>query len=181
MVYVFLTEGFEEIEAVAPVDILRRAGLSVMTVGVGGMSVTGSHGITVSCDIGENDISLDENLQAVILPGGMPGTSNLERSANLQSAIDYAHSHGKLICAICAAPLILGRRGLLSGKRACCYPGYEQELSGAEIVTAPVCVDGQFITSRGAGTAIAFALKIAEALTDQDKARSIEETMQCPK
>ena len=115
MVYVFLANGFEECEALAPVDILRRGGIKVSTVGVGGSEITGAHGIRVCCDTGENEIK-ESDMQAVILPGGMPGTINLEKSAAVQNALDYAAERGLIIGAICAAPSVLGHKGLLKGK-----------------------------------------------------------------
>ena len=124
MVYLFLADGFEECEALAPLDILRRAGIEVKTVGVTGEYVTGSHSICLKADIGCENIVLDDNLTAIILPGGMPGTINLEKSDTVQKAIDYANEKNKLICAICAAPQILGHKNLLKGKKATCFKYY---------------------------------------------------------
>mgnify|MGYP003294277002 CR=1 FL=1 len=128
MVYCFLADGFEEVEAIAPVDMLRRAGVEVKTVGVTGEVIDGRHGIKVIPDIDIEDITLDESLEAVILPGGLPGATNLEESNGVQKAIDYANEKGKYVCAICAAPQILGHKGLLAGKKAIAYPGFEGEL-----------------------------------------------------
>lgn len=179
MIYLFVAEGFEEIEAVATVDVLRRAGLAVATVGICGKSVTGAHGITIECDITENEVRLDNSLDAVILPGGMPGTLNLEKSETVLSAIDFADKNGKYICAICAAPSILGHMGLLRGKSATCFPEYKEDLFGARVVDDFVCADGRFITARGPGASIPFGLKIVEILTGTD-AHGIKESMQCP-
>ena len=117
MIYVFFANGFEEVEAVATVDMLRRAELEVCTVGVGGVKVAGAHGIVMDCDLADTQAHADEVLEAVVLPGGMPGTLNLEKSQVVQQFIDYAVAHGKLVSAICAAPSILGHKGLLEGKR----------------------------------------------------------------
>ena len=115
MVYVFLAKGFEELEALAPVDVLRRAGVQVKTVGVTGKRVSGSHGISVNCDITIDEAVFDE-LDGIILPGGLPGTTNLEADETVNKFIDFAADNGKVIGAICAAPMILGHKGLLRGK-----------------------------------------------------------------
>ena len=130
MIYVFLANGFEEIEALAPVDILRRAELEVKTVGVGGKTITGSHGITVTADIEEKDVTTDD-MKLMILPGGMPGTLNLEKSPIVTTCAEYCAKNDIYLAAICAAPSVLGHLGLLNGKEAICFPGYEQELTGA--------------------------------------------------
>ncbi len=179
MIYVFLADGFEEIEALAPVDILRRAGLTVQTVGVTGKIVTGAHGIPVTADISVDEVQLNADLQAVVLPGGMPGTTNLETDAAVQKALDYANAQNLFICAICAAPSVLGHKGLLRGKTAVCFPGFEAALTGAAISDAPVCRDGQIITAKGMGVATEFGLKIAAALTSEETAESIRVSIQC--
>lgn len=178
MIYVFLAPGFEEIEALATVDVLRRAELDVLTVGVGENFVIGSHQIPVAADIGESDLVLDEKLEAVILPGGMPGTLNLEKSAVVQKAIDWAVKNGKLVCAICAAPSILGHKGLLNGKNATCFPGFEKELTGAVISDKYVCRDGNIITARGMGSSIEFSLQIAELLSGTQNSEKIRASLQ---
>lgn len=170
MIYAFLADGFEETEAIAPIDLLRRAGKKVITVGIDGKKViTGSHGISVTADT--NEITLDDSLEMIILPGGMPGTLNLEKSQCVQIAIDYCVLNNKFIGAICAAPSILGHKGLLKGKKAVCYPGFESHLEGAIIGNSLVEEDGIFITARGAGAAIEFGLKLVE------KAVSLEESL----
>lgn len=179
MIYVFLANGFEEVEAIATIDMLRRAELDVCTVGVGGDIVTGSHNITVGCDISENLVEPNETLQAVVLPGGMPGTLNLEKSPVVQKFIDYANDNNKIIAAICAAPSVLGHRGLLKGKKAICFPGFEQELYGAELSEEPVCRDGNIITGKGAGVAVDFGLAIAAEFAGEAKARAIRASIQC--
>ena len=171
----FLANGFEEVEAIAPVDILRRAGIDVKTVAVNaaadGKNVTGAHGITVTADLDTD--SIEENFDMIVLPGGMPGTLNLEKSAAVQKCIDYAVKSGALIAAICAAPSILGHKGLLRGKKAVCYPGYEKDLEGASVMSSQVCEDGKIITGNGPGAAFAFGLLLAARLGgDADKVKN---------
>lgn len=179
MIYVFFANGFEEVEAVATVDMLRRAELEVCTVGIGGTKIAGAHGIVVDCDLADAQADADASLQAVVLPGGMPGTLNLEKAQTVQHFIDYAVEHGKLVAAICAAPSILGHKGLLEGKEATCFPGMEQELYGAKLSSAYVCKDGQIITGRGAGVAVDFGLAIAAEFAGQAKADAIRASLQC--
>jgi 4-methyl-5(b-hydroxyethyl)-thiazole monophosphate biosynthesis len=178
MIAVFLAMGFEEIEALAVVDVLRRAELDVVTIGVGGRFIRGSHGIVVAADI-EDSQATTVGLEAVVLPGGLPGTLNLEHSPVVNHFITTAVENNLPICAICAAPSILGHLGLLKGKKAVCFPGYEQELEGAEILNSSVVEDGQFITAKGAGVAIEFALSIVAKLVSKERAEKIRESMQC--
>lgn len=178
MIYVFLADGFEEIEALAPVDILRRVGLTVKTVGVGGRIITGSHGIAVTADITTDELSLDD-MQAMVLPGGLPGTTNLEQCDAVQAALDHAVANDCLIAAICAAPSVLGHRGLLHGRRATSFPTFESELIGAIVTGESVTVDGRFVTARGAGAALEFGLQLVSELCSPDKAAALKETMQC--
>lgn len=178
MIYVFLAPGFEEIEALAVVDVLRRAELDVLTVGVGEDFVIGSHQIPVACDISEKTLVLDEKVEAIVLPGGMPGTLNLEKSPIVQKAIDWAVENEKLICAICAAPSILGHKGLLNGKEATAFPGFEEELLGATLSEKYVVRDGNIITARGMGSAVEFGLQIAEALAGSHVAKKIRASLQ---
>lgn len=173
MIYVFMADGTEEVEAVATIDMLRRAELDVMTLGIGSQMVVGSHGIGLVCDADAKNIEPDETLQAVVIPGGMPGTLNIEKSAQAQKFIDYAAENNKLICAICAAPSVLGHKGLLNGKKATCFPGFEKELEGAEYTDAGVVMDGNIITAKGAGVAIEFGLKIAEQFAGKEEADKI--------
>lgn len=168
MVYVFLAKGFEEVEALAPVDVLRRAGIDVKTVGVTGKRVSGSHGISVNCDITINEAVFDD-LDGIILPGGLPGTTNLEADENVNKFIDFAAENGKVIGAICAAPMILGHKGLLRGKNAVCYTGFEKELDGAHILDRPAVSDGNIVTGWGAGGAIDFALKFLEVISESEE------------
>lgn len=180
MIYVFLADGFEETEALVPIDILRRAGIGVTLVGVGGLTVTGSHGITVTAEISAEEVALDNTLDGVILPGGMPGTLNLKNSAAVRKAALYAFRQGRLIAAICAAPSALGAWGVLEGKRAVCYPGFEEELLGATICESPCVRDGNVITAKGAGVAFDFGFAIVDYLTgSSEKSRQIGDSMQC--
>jgi 4-methyl-5(b-hydroxyethyl)-thiazole monophosphate biosynthesis len=194
MIAVFLADGFEEIEALVTVDFLRRAGLDVRTVAVGGLevgaaagqtksgAVRGAHDIPVLCDLPSPKALPLEQLKALVLPGGMPGTTNLEGSRLVQSVIEYASQNGLLIAAICAAPSILAHLHLLQGKRATCFPGFEDELrkGGALAAGAYLAEDGELITARGAGCTIDFAQAIAARFVGKDRAREIRETMQTP-
>lgn len=173
MIYVFLAPGFEEIEALTPVDVLRRAGLEVKTVAIGeGKEIVGAHSITVVADMNEAEFC-DHDPSVIILPGGMPGTTNLENSATVSIALIEAASKGALICAICAAPSILGITGLLKGRRATCFPGFEEYLDGATIVDERVVRDGNVITSKGMGCAAEFSHAIVEALLGKEKADEV--------
>ena len=178
MIYVFLAEGFEEIEALATVDVLRRAELPVQTVGVGGEWIRGSHGMRIEADIREDGMDLTK-AQAVVLPGGMPGTRNLEASAAVQGALDYMAENDRYIAAICAAPSILGHRGMLAGKRATCFPGFEKDCTGATLLDVPAVADGRIITGKGAGAAIDFALTIVEQLKGRGVSDALRAAMQC--
>ncbi len=180
MIYVFLAEGFEETEALATVDVLRRANLEVKTVGVGAKQITSSHNITVLADIEDKDIVLDESLQAVVLPGGMPGTINLENSKTVQKAIKFAKENDKYICAICAAPSILGHLGLLDGKKATCYPGFETNEDKVKYTGEGTVCDGKIITGKGAGVAVDFGLMIVSQLVSKEASDNIRSSMRCP-
>ena len=176
MIYVFLANGFEEIEAIAPIDILRRADFDVKTVGVGGKTVTSARGIPVICDAEESEIT-PESIQAIVLPGGGTGTENLEASEIVQTFINAASKANALICAICAAPSILGHKGLLAGKNCTAFPTFQKELKGGIISTEPVVKDGSIITAEGAGVSCDFALKIVEALAGKEKSENLRGTM----
>lgn len=168
---VFLATGFEELEALSPVDLLRREGLPVKTVSVneGERTVLGARGIPVVADACLSDIDFDE-VEMIILPGGMPGTLNLEACEPLMAQVDAFAEAGKPLAAICAAPTVLGRRGILQGKTAGCYPDMEGDLFGAKVSYDPVSVDGNIITARGAGAAIPFALAIIAFFKDEKSA-----------
>ena len=177
MVYMFLADGFEETEALAPLDILRRGGVEVQTVGVTGGYVTGAHGITVKADI-LPPIALKDNTEAVILPGGGVGTQNLDASVLVKEAVQSAYRSGKLICAICAAPSVLGKMGLLRGKKATCYPGFEKYLDGAELSEANVAESGNVITANGMGAALDFGFAVLARLRGADKAEEVKRQIQ---
>ncbi len=173
MVYLFLAEGFEEIEALCPLDLLRRAGAVVKTVGVGAKTVTGAHDITVTADITEDEVVLDRDLEMVILPGGMPGTTNLDASAAVHETLRFATERGITVAAICAAPMILGKCGYLNGRTAVCYPGFEKYLTGANISAKSVVTDENFITAKGMGVAHAFGLTLVSALYGEEAAEAL--------
>lgn len=177
MIYVFLADGFEETEAIAPIDLLRRAKKNVVTVGVGKNIITGSHKITFMTDTTTDEINIDDSLKMIVLPGGMPGTLNLENNKIVQKAIDFCAENNKIIGAICAAPSILGHKGLLKGKKAVCYKGFEKELEGALVSENPVVADGNIVTSRGAGTAVNFGLKLIEVLDSKDLSEQIKSSI----
>ena len=177
MIYVFLAQGFEETEAIAPIDILRRCGKEVITVGIGDNIIKGSHGIAVVTDTEDKLVELNSDLEMIVLPGGMPGTINLEASETVQKAIDYCTANDLYIGAICAAPSILGHKGLLKGKKATCYTGFEQEFTGAEVLDEPAVIDGKIITARGAGVAVDFGLKLVEALVSKEKSEKMGEAL----
>lgn len=174
MVYMFLANGFEEIEALCPLDLLRRAGVEVTTVGVGAETLCGAHGIKVGADIPEL-MYRDASPEMVILPGGMPGASNLDASRIVDSAIKAASKCGGYLCAICAAPMVLGKRGLLQGKRAVCFPGFEEHLEGATLEANDTVVrDGNVITAKGMGAAFEFGIALIEALKGKEEAERVK-------
>jgi 4-methyl-5(b-hydroxyethyl)-thiazole monophosphate biosynthesis len=186
MIYLFLANGFEEIEALCPLDVLRRLRLDVMTVGIGGKTVRGSHGICVTADLTEEEFRSHLNdpdgfaPDAVILPGGMPGAANLDASAVVDAAIAAASARGALIGAICAAPFLLGKRGLLAGKEATCFPGFEEQLLGARLSKHKVVRDGNLITAAGMGVALEFGLELGAALTSPADAAALRKALQAP-
>ncbi|MGN1122772.1 MAG: DJ-1 family glyoxalase III [Eubacterium sp.] len=178
MVYVFLADGFEIIEALSPVDMLRRAKADVKTVGVTGKTVRSSCGVEVNADIAITEIKYDE-LEAIVLPGGLQGTLNLEADQTVQKTIDYCVDNNILVCAICAAPSVLGHKGILRGKKATCFPGFEEALNGAVLCDDYVAVDGNFITARGAGVSVDFGLEIVSKLYGRELSDKIRKTIQC--
>ena len=176
-VLIFMAEGHEEIEALTVVDLLRRAGIEIEMVSItGNKKVPGAHGITTYCDklIENTDF---ESADMLVLPGGMPGTLNLELCEPLMDQVHGFNTSKKGLAAICAAPTVLGKAGILNGKKATCYPGMEKDLVGAEFSTDPVCHDGHIITSRGLGTAIPFALEIIKTFTDEATAEQIAKSV----
>ncbi len=163
MVYMFLAEGFEEVEALCPLDLLRRAGVNIITVGVGSKNICGAHGIRVEADVRDKEF-VYEKADMIILPGGMPGTFNLYTSPAVHEAIEKTVNCDGYIAAICAAPSILGMLGLLDGKEATCYPGFEEKLKGAVISYKKVVRDGKIITAAGMGVALEFGLELVKVL-----------------
>lgn len=179
MIYVFLADGFEEVEALTPIDYLRRTGKTVVTVGVTGKTAVGSHGVPIVCDITEDEIVLSAETEGIVLPGGMPGTLNLEKSRRVNEAIDFCSENNKLLSAICAAPSVLGHKNLLQNKKAICFPGFEKDLYGAEIADAFAVRDGNIITAKGAGSASEFAFEIISYFEGRKAADDIKQSVQC--
>ena len=174
---VFLAEGLEEIEGLTVVDILRRAGIEVTTISISDKKeVTGSHKITVLADKLFSEVDFQE-LDGIVLPGGMPGTINLGEHFGVNEVIKTYAAEGKLVAAICAAPSVLGLAGLLEGKRATSYPGFEEKMRGAICCMEKVVQDENIITSRGMGTAIPFALALTAYFLGQEKAEEIEKSI----
>jgi len=162
MIYVFLATGFEDIEAIAPVDIMRRAGLEVQTVSITGERVvTSAHGVGITSDILLSDVDFS-GAEMLVLPGGLPGSTNLDACQPLTAAIKRHFEAGGAIAAICAAPLVFGHLGLLQGRRATCYPGVEGELKGATYTAAIVEQDGNIITGKGPAAAFEFGYTIVD-------------------
>lgn len=176
MVYVLLADGFEEVEAIEPIDILTRGGVEVTTVGVTGKVVTGAHGILVTADIEINEVTPDD-MELLMLPGGA-GHELLDASNEVHGLINYAVSNGLYISAICAAPSILGKKQLLDGKKATCFPGYEKYLYGADVTAEKAVADGKIITGKGAGAAAEFGFTMLKILKDTETANRIKEIMQ---
>lgn len=174
-IYVFFGEGYEEIEALTVVDILRRGGIGVKMASITGeKEVTGSHRITVKMDCVIGDIDFDK-VEMIVLPGGMPGTKNLEACKPLMKQVDAFAKAGRPVSAICAAPTILGHRHILEGRPACCYPGMEAELLGAEVRMEACVVSDHITTGRGMGAAIPFALAVLERYQGKGAAEKMAE------
>lgn len=178
MIYLLLADGFEEVEAFTPVDMLRRSGAQVTTVGIGGREIVGARGIKVIADTVDTAVDLSD-MDMLILPGGYPGYENLEKSSFVQNAIDLAVKKDIYLAAICAAPTLLGHKGVLKGKTATCYPGMEDGLVDARVSSAAVCVDGKIITSRSAATALAFALKLVELYCGTHACKTLRQQIVC--
>ena len=173
----FLAPGFEEIEAITTIDILRRAGLNVSGVSItGDLRVVGAHGIAIEADCLYPEINFDQ-ADMLILPGGQPGTKNLNVHEGLKAALTSFAKTGKSLAAICAAPMILGQLGLLEGKKATCYPGNEIHLKGAILSENPVVQDGFIITASGPGAAALFALQIVNFFMDKEKADEVSKAL----
>jgi len=174
-VFIFLAKGFEETEAIAAIDVMRRGGLDVTAVSVtGNLLVAGAHGIAINADMLFENANLSSG-DMLVLPGGMPGASNLNAHAGLKKALEQYAANGKKIAAICAAPLVFGGLGLLESKKATAYPGFESTLKGATYVNSPVVKDGNIITGRGPGFAFNFGLAIVEELQGKAKADEVAE------
>lgn len=176
-VYEFLADGFEEVEALAPLDILRRGGMDVVTVSINeGNLVEGAHGVTVVADSTIEEIdTADADL--LILPGGMPGAKNLLECKAVCDALLRQHAAGKLIGAICAAPMVLGQNGILEGKKATCYPGFESNLNGATYTAELVTVDGNVITGRGPGAAMEFGYTLLSRFVAAETVEALKQGM----
>ena len=173
MVYVLLGTGFEETEAIAPIDLLRRAGIDVLTVGINGKLVYGSHGIGVETDITLEQMDLT-NLEMIVLPGGLGGVRSINSCPPALEAVRFAYENGKFVAAICAGPTILAQLGITDGLEAVCYPGCEGEMGSAKMVTAPCVRSGQVITGTSAGCAVPFGLELVAALKGRDEADRIK-------
>lgn len=169
MIYVLLADGFEEIEALTPVDMLRRAGCEVRTVGIGKKTITGAHGIPVCADLVSDEATAD-GVRMVILPGGMPGTKHLAASAFVEETLARVSREGGYLAAICAAPTLLAKYGYLKGKRATCFPGFEKELSGAVYTDLPVVTDGKIVTAKDMTEALSFSVALL-AIADAENFR----------
>ena len=170
--FIFMANGFEEVEALAPIDLLRRAGVEVSLVGVNGKTAVGARGVSVACDKEISEV-LNEVPDMVILPGGNPGYINLGESNEVKLITEATYKAGKLVAAICGAPTVLSGYGILKGKTACVYPGLEKELDCEKVSFDPVCRFENVITSRGMGTSVEFALELVRALEGPEKAALI--------
>ena len=180
MLYILLANGFEEIEALATVDIIRRANIEIKTVGVGSEFITGSHNITVKTDLSIEDVCLTENIEGIILPGGIPGTPNLEANNKAMELLMFAYNNSKLVASICAAPSIFGHKNMLQGVSATCYPGFEKELYGAKLSNDFCVTDKNIITAKGAGASFEFGFAIVDyILKEKETSKKLGEAMQC--
>lgn len=172
MIYMFLGTGFEETEAIAPLDLLRRAGLQVQTVGLNGKVIYGGHGIGVEADITVDQLDLTQ-LEMVILPGGLGGVASIRGCAMAMDAIRFAYENNKYTAAICAGPTVLADLGIVNGRKATCYPGCEGQMAGAVMVESAAVTDGKLITGTSAGCAVSFGLALIAALKGQEEADRI--------
>ena len=172
MVYMLLGTGFEETEAIAPLDLLRRAGIRVLTVGLNGKTVYGGHNIGIECDITVEQMDLTD-LEMIVLPGGLGGVASIRACKQAMDALQFAYENGKFTAAICAGPTVLADLGITNGKKAVCYPGCEAAMGTAEIQSAAACTDGKLITGTSAGCAVAFGLELIRALKGEDAAAVI--------
>ena len=173
MVYVLLGTGFEETEAIAPIDLLRRSGVEVLTVGISGKTVYGGHGIGVQADICMDEVNMD-TADMIVLPGGLGGVSSIRASEGALNAISFAWENGKYVAAICAGPTVLADLHITDGKNATCFPGCESQMGNCKISDAPCVQDGKLITGTSAGCAIPFGLALIAALKGPETAKAIE-------
>lgn len=173
MVYMLLGTGFEETEAIAPLDLLRRAGIEVLTVGLNGKTVYGGHNIGIECDITIEQMDLT-NLEMIVLPGGLGGVASIRACKQAMDAVQFAYENDKFTAAICAGPTVLADLGITNGKKAVCYPGCENAMGTAEILDTAAATDGKLITGTSAGCAIAFGLELIRALKGNDAAAATE-------
>ena len=174
MVYVLLGTGFEETEAIAPIDLLRRAGIPVLTVGLNGKIIYGGHGIGVEADILIDEMDLTD-MEMIVLPGGLGGVASIRACEKAMDAIRFAHENGKFTAAICAGPTVLGDLGITNGKNATCYPGCESGMGSANMVHAAAVQDGMLITGTSAGCAVPFGLQLIAALKGEAAAKTVAE------
>ena len=174
MVYVLLGTGFEETEAIAPIDLMRRAGISVLTVGLNGKTVYGGHGIGVEADITIDEMDLTD-LEMIVLPGGLGGVASIRGCQSAMDAIRFACDNGKFTAAICAGPTVLADLGITDGKNAVCYPGCEGSMGSAHILSAAAVQDGNLITGASAGCAVKFGLALVAALKGEEAAKTVAE------
>lgn len=178
-VYEFLATGFEEVEALLPVDILRRAGVEIKTVSVTGDTwVTSSHGVTIQADLKFEDIPHFDDVDMLLLPGGMPGATNLNEHAGVREALLAHHAKGKRIGAICAAPMVLGSLGLLKGRKATCSPGFEKYMEGADYTAELFTVDGNIITGEGPAATFPYAYEILKGFVGEAETKDLQKKMQ---
>ena len=176
MVYILLGTGFEEVEAIAPCDILRRGGVEVALTGVNGAAVTGGHGIEVRCDLQLSEVDR-EKLEMVVLPGGLGGVQSMLESPEVMDLVSWAWRENRLVAAICAAPTILARLGISDGKHCVCYPGMEDQMGTAKMEQQSAVRDGSLLTGRGPGAALDFGLLLLEALKGADVAAQVRAGM----
>lgn len=175
MVYVLLGTGFEETEAIAPIDLLRRAGVKVLTVGIQGKTVFGGHGIGIEADITLDQLDLTD-LEMIVLPGGLGGVASIRASKEAMEAVSFAWENGKYVAAICAGPTVLADLGITNGRQATCYPGCESDMGSARMIPNAACVrDGKLITGTSAGCAIPFGLGLIAALKGEEAAKTVAE------
>ncbi|HAS73132.1 MAG TPA: DJ-1 family protein [Clostridiales bacterium UBA8960] len=179
MVYVFFAEGFEEVEALTVVDVLRRAQIETLMVGLNKSSVTGSHDISVQMDLQLEEIENLDEVEMLVLPGGMPGAKHLAENDDLKKLLNDALGADLHLAAICAAPTVLSKHGLIKGRQFTCYPGFENQIEDGVHTDAMVVHDGKLITGKGVGAALQFALKLVEIIKGEDVSKALAKSMIC--